>query len=76
MNSLTLREAIYGRRSVRKFKQEEVPMVLINELIDAAIQAPSACNFQEWKFIIVRESDRKIFSNNILEEAPVIIVVE
>ena len=75
MNSLTLREAIYGRRSVRKFKQEEVPMVLINELIDAAIQAPSACNFQEWKFIIVRESDRKIFSNNILEEAPVIIVV-
>lgn len=75
MISLTLKEAIYGRRSVRKFKQEEVPIDFIKELIDAAIQAPSACNFQEWKFIVVHESDRKIFSNNILEEAPVVIVV-
>lgn len=50
-------------------------MGIIRDLIDAAIQAPSACNFQEWKFIIVRESDRKIFCNNILEEAPVVIVV-
>lgn len=52
-----------------------MPADLIRELIDAAIQAPSACNFQDWKFIIVREGSRKIFYNNILAEAPVVIVV-
>lgn len=74
-NCLTLQEAIYGRRSIRKFKRKDVPTDLIRKLIDAAIQAPSACNFQEWKFIIVREGSRKIFYNNILEESPVVIVV-
>ena len=72
---MTLEEAIYGRRSVRKFNKREVPDELVKELIAAAIQAPSACNLQAWKFLIVREGDRKIFHNDILSRAPVIIFV-
>ena len=72
---MTLEEAIYGRRSVRKFNSKKVPDALIKNLIDAAIQAPSACNLQEWKFLVVREGDRKIFHNEILRHAPAIIVV-
>lgn len=72
---MTLEEAIYGRRSVRKFNEKKVPDELVKELIAAAIQAPSACNLQEWKFLIVREGDRKIFHNDILFRAPVIIFV-
>lgn len=72
---MTLEEAIYGRRSIRKFSDKEVPDLLIRSLIDAAIHAPSACNLQEWKFLVVRKGDRKEFHNDILSHAPAIIFV-
>ena len=72
---MTLEEAIYGRRSVRKFKSIIVPDNIIHDLIDAAIQAPSACNLQGWKFLVIREDDRKIFNNSVLFAAPVVLVV-
>lgn len=72
---MTLEEAIYGRRSIRKFKSIMVPDNVIRDLIDSAIQAPSACNLQGWKFIVIREGDRKIFNNSILSAAPVVLVV-
>lgn len=72
---MTLEEAIYGRRSIRKFNDKEVSDESIRTLIDAAIQAPSACNLQGWKFLVVRKSDRKIFHNEILSHAPAIILV-
>ena len=59
---MTLEEAIYGRRSIRKFNDKEVSDESIRTLIDAAIQAPSACNLQGWKFLVVRKSDRKIIN--------------
>lgn len=72
---MTIEEAIYGRRSIRKFNNKEISESLIKILIDAAIQAPSACNLQGWKFLVVREGDRKIFHNEILYHAPAIIFV-
>ena len=72
---MTLEEAIYGRRSIRKFNDKEVPELLIRSLIDAAIHAPSACNLQGWKFLVVRKGDRKVFHNEILFHAPAIIFV-
>lgn len=72
---MTLKEAIYGRRSVRKFKSTTVSDEVIMDLIDAAIQAPSACNLQGWKFLVVRKCDRKIFNNATLSFAPVVLVV-
>ncbi len=44
--------AIYERRSIRKFLNRDVPKELILEIIDAARLAPSAKNRQPWKFII------------------------
>ena len=72
---MTLEEVIYGRRSIRKFQVKDVPDKIIKDLIDAAIQAPSACNLQAWKFLIVRDGDRKIFNNSILTAAPVVLFV-
>ena len=72
---MTIEEAIYGRRSIRKFKNKEISESMIKMLIDAAIQAPSACNLQGWKFLVVREGDRKVFHNEILYHAPAIIFV-
>lgn len=45
--------SIYNRRSIRKFTDKEVPLELINDIIDAARMAPSAKNRQPWQFIVL-----------------------
>ena len=52
---MDLREAIYTRRAVREFTTEPVDEKTLRELIDAAIQAPSAVNQQPWSFCVVRD---------------------
>ncbi|WP_026893131.1 nitroreductase family protein [Lacrimispora aerotolerans] len=46
-------EAIKNRRSIRKFKEEEVPRYMIEEIIQSGVLAPSAKNRQPWKFVVV-----------------------
>lgn len=45
---------IFKRRSIRKYKNQEVPNNLINSLLQAAMSAPSACNQQPWHFFIIQ----------------------
>jgi nitroreductase len=52
---MDLKEAIYTRRSVREFTAEAVSESIIRDLIDAAIQAPSAVNQQPCSFCVVRD---------------------
>jgi nitroreductase len=54
-------KTIYERRSVRKYKDEQIPKELINEIINAGIMAPSARNGQPWKFSVV--TNKKIISD-------------
>ena len=54
---MDLKEAIYSRRSVREFTAEPVSEAIIRELIDAAIQAPSAVNQQPCSFCVVRDQN-------------------
>jgi len=55
MNTL---EAIFTRRSIRKFLSKEVTDALLLEIIKAGMYAPSAHNEQPWHFIILK--DRQI----------------
>lgn len=71
---------IVERYSVRKYKKDEVPLELINEVIEAARLAPSANNKQPWKFIVVRDFEKRkkigeptTWAKFILD-APVLIV--
>jgi len=74
-------EAIKKRRSIRAFKDANIPNSIIEKLIDAARWAPSAGNIQPWEFIIVRKTETKrklaaaALSQTFIEEAPVVIVV-
>jgi nitroreductase/SAM-dependent methyltransferase len=46
-------EILYGRRSIRKFdKTRPVPRELLAKILDAAIWAPSSCNYQMWDFVV------------------------
>ncbi len=46
--------AIFTRRSVRKFCDKPVEPDKIEKLLRAAMQAPSASNQQPWEFIVVQ----------------------
>ncbi|MDH4135103.1 MAG: nitroreductase family protein [Anaerolineae bacterium] len=48
-------EAIYSRRSVRKFTAEPIPDALLSKMVEAALQAPSGGNAQPWAFLVIRE---------------------
>lgn len=52
---MDLKEAIYSRRAVREFTSQTVDQTTIRDLIDAAVQAPSAVNEQPWIFSVVRD---------------------
>lgn len=47
---MDLNEAIYQRRAVRRFRDEEVEAAAVQRLLDAAAQAPSVLNQQAWAF--------------------------
>jgi nitroreductase len=46
-------EAIMTRRSIRKFTPQPIPEGLVDKLLRAAMQAPSAGNQQPWHFLVV-----------------------
>lgn len=48
---------IYNRHSVRKFKDIQIPMEDINEIIKAATYAPSGKNIQNWHFVVLRNKE-------------------
>ncbi len=50
-------DAIHTRRSIRKYLAKSVPEELIQKLLAAAMQAPSACNQQPWQFIVIDDRD-------------------
>ncbi len=52
---MDLEQAIYARRAVREYKEEPLPEEILRRLIDAAIQAPSAVNEQDWLFTVVQD---------------------
>jgi nitroreductase/ferredoxin len=46
---------IWRRRSVRAYRKKPVPADLVLRMLEAARFAPSAGNYQPWKFIVVRD---------------------
>ncbi len=47
------------RSSIRKYTNKEVSCEVINQIIESARIAPSAVNFQPWKFLIVKGEKSK-----------------
>jgi nitroreductase len=46
-------DAIRTRLSIRKYRDQPVPAELIQTLLAATMQAPSACNQQPWQFVVI-----------------------
>lgn len=50
-------DALYNRRSIRKYSLQEVSSDQLNEIIKAGMYAPSAVNKQPWHFVTFRSKD-------------------
>jgi len=47
--------SIFRRRSIRRYKEQEVSDEQIKKLLEAAMSAPSAGNERPWHFIVVKD---------------------
>ncbi len=78
---MALMETVKGRRSIRKYSPEEVPMEVVEELLEAARWAPSAGNRQPWHFYVVTEEPQRralvevAGGQGFIAEAPVVIII-
>jgi nitroreductase len=79
--SMNFDDAIFGRRSVRRYEKRQVPRETVARIIEAAEAAPSAGNLRARKYIVVVGTEMKralalaAFSQEHVEAAPVVIVV-
>lgn len=83
---MDVKTAIETRHSVRKFSDKPVTREIINECLEAARLAPSACNSQPWHYIVLDDPNVKLdfckaaFSgvykmSGWAEKAPVLVAV-
>ncbi|HSQ49249.1 MAG TPA: nitroreductase family protein [Candidatus Deferrimicrobiaceae bacterium] len=76
---MSILDSILSRRSVRKYENKEIPREVVNQILEAGRQAPSAVNKQPIRFVIVKDGDlTKNFSsalfNRFVKDAPMVIV--
>jgi len=50
-------DALYSRRSIRKFTSQPVPRELVDQVMHAGIWAPSSCNYQMWDLVAVDDPE-------------------
>jgi nitroreductase len=62
-------EAISRRRSIRRFKDKPVPRELLEKLLTASVQAPSANNRQPWRFVVLEGAAKDKLSRLMLQGA-------
>ncbi len=73
-------EAIATRKSVRSFQDRDIPEGTLSRLLEAARLAPSASNRQEWRFVVVRDSETRMklaeaaSGQGFVGEAPAVLV--
>ena len=79
-------EMIIRRQSNRKYSDKPVENEKLERIIEAGRMAPSACNSQPWKFIIVTDpallrdlgeaaSEKLLGMNSFVDQAPALIVI-
>jgi nitroreductase len=79
-------ELIISRQSDRKYSDKPVEKEKLDRIVEAGRMAPSACNAQPWKFIVVNDQElvlkiaeaasaKLIGMNSFVAQAPVILVI-
>jgi len=76
---MSLLDVILSRRSIRRYEDKEIPKDVLDKIVEAGRQSPSAANRQPYHFVIVTDSEikqelsKELFSR-FLKNSPLIIV--
>jgi nitroreductase len=57
MDTEALEKLVKGRRSIRKWKKEDVPDELIKKAIELGTWAPNGGNYQGWHFLVIKKEE-------------------
>ena len=70
---------IKNRRSIRKYKQQDIPVALLNQLLEEAFRASTMGNMQLYSVVVTREPEMKAklapahFKQLMVTTAPVVL---
>jgi nitroreductase len=76
---MDVHEAVRKRKSVRSYRDKEVEQEKLMRILEAARLAPSASNKQEWRFVVVKDKEKReklsdaARGQSFVAEAPVVI---
>jgi len=54
---IVVKKTIFNRRSIRSFTNDDIPQWMINRIVEAGLWAPSACNLQTVRVIVVDDKE-------------------
>ncbi|PKM76462.1 MAG: nitroreductase [Firmicutes bacterium HGW-Firmicutes-15] len=62
------REAVFGRRSIRKYLDKHIELEVLQDILEGAIMAPSAVNNQPWYFLAIQSDEQMQKLRGIFKE--------
>jgi len=72
----TVERLIRGRKSIRQFKPEPIPMELVRRVLEAGLWAPQGCNVGATRFLVLTSpQEQRLVSSDIPLENCVMVVV-
>ena len=78
-SGMDIYELIRKRKSVRAYQDTAVPDEVLGRILEGARLAPSASNLQEWRFVVVRDRERRValaeaaHQQKFIGQAPVVL---
>jgi nitroreductase len=77
---MDFRNLLAARRSVRSYRPDPVPDPLLHDVLEAARLAPSACNRQPFRVVVIRTKGRepellRIYPKEWFVQAPLVLAV-
>jgi nitroreductase len=61
-------EVVAAQRACRAFRPDPVPDEIVEQLLEAAVRAPSAENLQPWVFLVLRDAARRAAVGDLTRE--------
>lgn len=79
-SSRDLKDIIYRRRSIRFWKSAPIPKHEIFSILEMGVMAPSSCNRQPYKFVVVENINKTLIDEGtgnkaLISKAPYIIYI-
>ena len=77
---MDFRELVASRYSVRAYRPDPVPDALLGQVLEAARVAPSACNRQSFRVVVIRTQGReaellRVYPKEWFVKAPLVLAV-